>query len=656
MIKIFLQVLGWLIAHTPEPLLDGLCGLLGRLMLLVAARRRRLVYSNLDHAFPDRSRDWKRKIARESSRRLFETVLISAAAPYLSEKRIRSMVTAAPEIAKFFGEHQAAPFPMLICVPHFAYWETLTWLSLFVPQPPPQFGVIFRPLNNSTLDAWVKRTRERFGMRLLSRKTGLQEAFKFLKSNSAVALLFDQNAGMNGALTTLFGRVCSTTELTDLLARKYQARASVCYPRRLGFWRLRFEDPEIPSAPAGANVALEANRWLETALSSDDNLCASWLWSHDRWRNQDMPDRRFRLEAKRDLLTEDLAAHGLAELPRRTRFWIRLPNWLGDVVMALPLLRALRASRPDAEITLIGKAVFLPFLKMTGVADRLEALPSRENGYFRSFWRMRHQFPDTYVLFTHSFRGDLEAWLTRARQRFGVVWPGKHRPLLTHRYDVPADFVEAERHQFEVWQNYFRRFGLVKEIERTPLRLDLPAAPNDASRSGNSTTTVLPHANDVVFGFIAGSENTPEKRWPIEHWRTLIQALAAVYPQAQFKLFGTKNDQPITSSIASGLGAKVEDIAGKTDLPRYIEELRRCTILVTNDTGGMHLANSCGVPLIALFGPTNPIRTGPIYSAPFEILQPPGCPRTGGGKLVDLRPETVLASVRRLVPAAAIRE
>lgn len=641
MIKFFLQTAGWLTARAPEVVLRALCSVLARLMLWLLPRRRRLVFSNLDHAFPDRSRAWKRHIALESSRRLFETGLISLAAPYLGEKRIRSIISIAPELDACFAAHHASPFPLIISTPHLAYWESLTWLGLFLSQPLPEFGVIFRPLNNPAADLWVKATRERFGMKLLSRKTGLQEAFKYLKRNSVVGLLFDQNAGMQGALTTLCGRICSTSELTDLLAQKYAARIQVLYPRRRGFWRLHFETVQIEAQglPGGATVAL--NRWLESTLGSDDGLCASWLWSHDRWRNQDVPERRFRLEARRNLLAEEMTARGWTTLPRKTRIWIRLPNWLGDVVMALPLLRALRQSRPDAELTFIAKAPFLPLLELTGLADRLEALPARGRGYFRHFLRLRLRHPDTFVLFTHSFRGDFEAWLTRTRQRFGVVWPGKRRPLLTHRFEIPADFDEARHHQFEVWQDFFSRFGLNVPPGREPLQLAASAAAILTPRQ---------------IGFIAGSENTPEKRWPVPHWRTLLAELANEFPGTRLVLLGTKNDQAITRQITEGLGAEVVDLAGQTDLAGYIAELQRCHLLVSNDTGGMHLANALGVPLIALFGPTNPVRTGPIFAAPAEILQPPGCPPTGGGNLADLSPAAVLEAVRRVDRGQQVRK
>jgi ADP-heptose:LPS heptosyltransferase len=93
----------------------------------------------------------------------------------------------------------------------------------------------------------------------------------------------------------------------------------------------------------------------------------------------------------------------------------------------------------------------------------------------------------------------------------------------------------------------------------------------------------------------------------------------------------------------------VENLAGRTDLPAYCTRLEQCSVLVTNDTGGMHLANALGVPLIGLFGPTNPVRTGPVFTGSTTLLQPPGCAPTGGGALADLTAAAVAAEVQRLV-------
>lgn len=632
MLTSFLKVTGWLIAHVPEFLLRGFSAGLGAMISFGFARRRRLVLANLHHAFPERPASWHRAIARESFQRLVETALLSLATPYLSPTRYRKIIAASPELLEAFAQHQRDPAATLICSPHMAYWEVQTAMPLVVPGAFPEFGVIFRPLDNPAADAFVKKSRERFGLILLSRREGFADALKILRRRGFVGVLFDQNAGLQGALTTLFGRVCSTTELPGLMAEKFSARVYGIFPRRLGFWRIEIGAQRVASESTTEAVTLALNRWLEELLRADDNLCASWLWGHNRWRNQDMPAKRFRLEAKRDLLAADLRARGCERLPRKTRIFVRLPNWLGDVVVALPLLKALRTSRPDAEITLLAKKPFFPLLEQAKVSDRLHALPPQGLGYFFFFRRLGMEFPDVWLLFTNSLRGDLEAWLSGCRQRFGIVRPGKFRPLLSHAYQVPRTFDERTHHQLRLWDEFLRHFGL-----NAPLSLE---------------SLALPAAGGTAIGLICGSENNPEKRWPVNHWRALIEAL----PEESFTLFGTANDAPLTAAVAAGFPLeRVTDLAGKTDLPAYMERLRRCRLLVTNDTGGMHLANALGVPLIALFGPTNPVRTGPIFQAPVQILQPTGCPTTGGAALVELPPRAVVTAVQELLAQLPVR-
>ena len=103
------------------------------------------------------------------------------------------------------------------------------------------------------------------------------------------------------------------------------------------------------------------------------------------------------------------------------------------------------------------------------------------------------------------------------------------------------------------------------------------------------------------------------------------------FPSLEIRLFGTAKDAAITAQVAEGLdSARVVDRAGKTNLPDYMRELSACRVICGNDTGGLHLANMLGVPVVGIFGPTNPVRTGPIFAAKKAILQPEGCPPTGG--------------------------
>ena len=628
MLKFFLKTLGWALARTPEPWLRLFTAGLGDAIFLGSPRRRRIVLANLDHAFPERGPAWARSIGRESCRQMVETVLLSLAMPFLGERRLKQIARIAPSGEAWLRDYTANPRPTVFGTVHCAHWEAQAWFGLLcAPAPLPEFGIIYRPLDHAAADAFVKATRERHGMRFLSRKDGFAEALKILRRRGCIGLLFDQNAGRQGALSTFFGRVCSTTELPGLLAEKFSADVRTFYPRRTGFWRVEITSDAIAHDGTAAGVTLALNRWLEQALAADDKLCASWLWIHDRWRHQDAPDKRLRLESKRNLLAADCAARGLPALPRRTRLWVRLPNWLGDVVVALPLLRALRAARPDAELTLIGRPAFAPLVEKFGVADRFEPLPPRGPGYFLHFWRLRRRYPDTFLLFTNSLRGDLEARLTGCPQRFGLLRAGRPRPLLTHSWRVPADFDENQNHQLALWENFLRAFGLDRLPDRQPINPKL------------QTT------NPKQIGLIVGSENAPEKRWPVAHWRTLIAAL----PGSHFVIFGTGGDVPIAAAVADGFGPRVENQAGRTDLAAFAGQLAACALLVTNDTGGMHLANALGVPLLALFGPTNPVRTGPVFAAPFKILQPPGCPPAGGAALADLAPESVIAAVREQI-------
>lgn len=551
------------------------------------------------------------------------------------------MVRSSPSMESALAAHRAAHDapgtaaapPLLFATPHICYWETLTTIPFVASAPFVEFGIIFRPLDNPAVDAWVKRTRERFGMRLLSRKQGFQEAVKVLRRRGCVGLLFDQNAGLQGALSLLFGRVCSTSELAGVLAEKFDARVFATFPRRLGFWRVELCAAPITHDGTAAGVTFALNRWLESHLTSGDDACASWLWAHDRWRNQDIPTRRLRLEAKRDLLQADLTARGLSALPRKTRLWIRLPNWLGDVVMALPLLRAIRASRPDAEITLLARAQFLPLLERFSVADRIIPLESPGFGRFLRFRRLRSEYPDCFLAFPTSFRSDLEAWLTGCRQRFGLARNRRRRPLLTHVWRVPADLDEAGTHQGKLWELFLCNFGLNAAPDFSPLR----------------TTLHGRAAGAPVIGLICGSENNPEKRWPARHWRILIARMAEAHPAARFRLFGTERDRSVTAEVARGLGSMVEDLAGRTGLGEFSSSLLQCDLLITNDTGGMHLANALGIPVLALFGPTNPLRTGPVFQAPVRLLQPTGCPPAGGSSLAALPPEQVLSAAEEML-------
>ena len=565
--------------------------------------------------------------------RLVEMGAFVLASAWFSDRRYRKCVSLAEETRKRADANLDRSTPAICGQPHFSGFEA----AVYGPSSHPllrKSGAIFRPLKSPVLNRWIKRTRERFGLRLLSRKGGFREALALLQQNGNICVFFDQNAGEAGALTTFFGRVASTTFVAGLLAQKANAEVYVYYSRRRGFWKADLVAEFIDTARDPDSVTFSLNQWLENAMKGSDALCADWLWAHDRWKTQDVPEKRLRLEQKRNRLAKECQFRNWEALPKRTRIWIRLPNWLGDVVMCIPLIRALRQSRPDAEITLLAPAPLVAWLRTLELAEEVLNVPPKGLRYFHRFWNFRTRFPDTYILFTHSIRGDLAAWLTRTPQRFGMRCGGIPRPLLTHVWRPSEERSLGSHHQLLAWENFLKHFGLSTPLDFSPLR---------------SCAQRMPSPNTI--GLICGTENTPEKRWPISCWRKLIEGLHRRWPWLHIRLFGTVKDRYVTRRVAEEFPeSMVSNEAGRTDLTHFFRALGKCCLVISNDTGGMHLANAAATPLVALFGPTNPVRTGPIFEAPKRIIQPPSCARSSGGKMADIHPDSVIEAAAAMLP------
>jgi heptosyltransferase II len=631
---IFIRILASLLARLPERWIGRISAFAGDAIFLLARKRRRGILSNLRHAFPEKDPRWHRQNARESLRQMVEFGLLGVALPSLSEERLRQIFLLTPSSVEVLKKKARSGRPVVAFVAHLGPQEGFLLLPLLVPELPP-IGTIYRPLNNQALNQWILDSRQRFGMRLISRKEGIQEGIRMLRRGNWLAVLFDQNSGRHGSLLTFLDRLASVTDLPAILATRHEAETIYGYSGRRACWRIDLHVEEGPRGTDKEEMTIAANRWLEDLLRNDQ-LRPSWLWAHNRWRHQRVPP--LGLREKKNLLKPQNRSIGRTVIPRREPVFVRIPNWLGDVVMMLPLLRAIRESRPDVSITVIGKAPFLPLISGCGLCEETIPLPPRGPGYFPFFWKLRPRLPLLHLLFTNSSRGDIEAWLTGAPHRFGMIRPGKKRPLLTKAWEVPADLDETACHQVEVWERFLRHFELEGPVDLSPVTYpNLP--PMATGRS--------------VVGMICGTENFPAKRWPVARWRDLIQALLDQEPEVMIRLFGTANDRAITHQVSDGFPPdRVENLAGSTSLPDFMAHLAACRIVISNDTGGMHLANAMGVPVAGLFGPTNPVRTGPVFLAPRSIIQPRGCPPTGGASMEEITVEQVLQAIGPLLKKA----
>ncbi len=625
-------MIGRLLAWLPVKVVAAAAIVIGWLIYRLPIKRNRTLRSNLHHAYPEKGADWRARVGRRATRRLVEMALFSLASPYLSKERLAGCFEGDEESLSRLQQAAAGETGGVVLLPHLTLFELMTAFPVIIPAAAGH-AVVFRPLRQAGFDRWVKQTRERWGIELLSRRGGISQMSERLRAGKLLCLLFDQNAGRRGHLFYFFHRLASGTPLPGILSQKLDVPTYLLLPRRTGFWKAHIYFERLPQAKDAEEVILTSHLALENYLNSGEEQAADWLWFHERWGTQDHAKRRFALREKKNHLEVSRRFFKLDTPPKRTRIWVRLPNWLGDVVMAIPLLRALQAGRPDVELTVIAQPAMRALLERIDLADRILEIPDKKRSlftYFRFFAQQRHAYPDTYLCLTNSARSDIEAFLTRAPQRMGMIRPGKRRLLLTDGWHLPNDVDETARHQMDVWEEMFRAYGLREAVDRTPL-------PRSSIRE--------------TVGLICGTENTPEKRWPVNRWRELTERLLEE-TSLNVHLYGTPRDAPITAQVAAGFPQdRVIDWAGKTTLGAFMDQLGQDRVVVCNDTGGMHLANLLGVPVMAVFGPTNPVRTGPVFEGTVKIIQPPNCPATGGATIEGVTVSHVWEAWKEIVDA-----
>ena len=275
----------WLLARLPEGFARANAAVLG---LLLWALRRRVVRANLRAAFPGRDEAWVRRIGRLSCRRAAEMGLFSIVSPRLSAEEVRARVTVHASLLTGESRVTADVGGAVLFVPHFTLMEMMTAVTLAAPALGDRPWItLYRPLNQPAADAWVKAARERFGMRLASRREGFGQVMRNVREGGVSCILFDQKI-QSGLRLTFLGRPAAVTNLPGLVAQRHRAAARIFWAERTGFWRCELRTAVLHQTGA-AGLTRESNAWLEARLRSSDEACADWLWAHDRWRHGDAP-------------------------------------------------------------------------------------------------------------------------------------------------------------------------------------------------------------------------------------------------------------------------------------------------------------------------------------------------------------------------------
>jgi heptosyltransferase-2 len=310
------------------------------------------------------------------------------------------------------------------------------------------------------------------------------------------------------------------------------------------------------------------------------------------------------------------------------RVVVRGTNWVGDTIMTVPALRALRRLLPEAHLTLatrpFAKGLFAgaEFIDDFLVFDHGSNLFAKVLGQAHE-WRTRHF--DLAILFPNSFEAAVVAWLGGAHVRMGYATE-RRGFLLSHPLEVPA--WRATRHEAFYYLNIIAELEQLLEGRSRILEQE-PAIGLDVSRSRQAEAVAFlreqgVHEDRPLIAICPGSINSRAKRWPAERFALLADRFIEELG-ADVLLVGSAEELDVSLDVSQRMRRKPIMLTGKTDLGRAVTVLNEVDLLVTNDTGPAHMAAALGRPTLVIFGPTNPLTTRPFSPVAEVVRYPPDC-------------------------------
>ena len=288
------------------------------------------------------------------------------------------------------------------------------------------------------------------------------------------------------------------------------------------------------------------------------------------------------------------------------------PNWIGDAVMAQPLLQQLKLQHPERAIDVLAPPGVAPVWRAMAQVDSVLETPFRHGALqLKQRWAFGRQlrargYRDAYVL-PNTLKYALIPWFAGIPKRVGYKGEMRYGLLnVMHHDDMPP------RPMVPFYAALARDPALPLAVAPRP-RLQVSAGQVAAvcGKFGVALDRPL-----VVFA--PGAEFGAAKRWPAAHFAQLAQAVLASEPRAQVALLGSPKDRPACDEVAAGSGAMF-NLAGATTLDEAIALIARADAMVANDSGLLHIASALNRPVVALYGPTDPDHAPPFSDVAKSI-------------------------------------
>lgn len=302
---------------------------------------------------------------------------------------------------------------------------------------------------------------------------------------------------------------------------------------------------------------------------------------------------------------------------------VRSTNWIGDAIMTTPALTSLRDLFPEAHITVAAREWALPVFADNPYVDSvLPLIQAKGMGSLwarcNNAWKLRQGKFDMALLFPNSFDSAFTAWLAGIPIRAGYA-ADMRRMLLDPAVDVPQ--WKRKRHEVFYYLNLVDNCIVPGRTEmktginarRPELTLRVPRHASKWAEEMYNRTGIS--SRDIVIGFNPGAAFGPAKCWPVENFIKLGHMLLSDLDPGRRKIrilvLGTDKEKEMGDRIVAPLGHMALNLAGTTDLSRVMAIIEKLDLLITNDSGLMHVGAALDCPLVALFGSTNPVTTGP---------------------------------------------
>ena len=305
---------------------------------------------------------------------------------------------------------------------------------------------------------------------------------------------------------------------------------------------------------------------------------------------------------------------------------IRATNWVGDAIMALPALRAVRQHFSNAEISILARSYVGDLYRGEGIADHLIAYEHKGihaglRGRERLAGELRAQKFSCALLLQNAFDAAWLTWRAGIPERIGYGRDGRSL-LLTKAVAVPKAG-EIPAHEKFYYLELLRRIGWIEQLTDDPL-ISLSVANQDRARARDILHRAGARAGVLRIAIGAGASYGSAKCWPPSRFAALANRLQAEF-DADVVLFGTAGEIAVARAISAELKRTPIDLTGQTEIADLPALLGECDVFVGNDSGAMHVAAAVGLPVVAVFGPTDPSGTAPVTPKCSIVQQKPYC-------------------------------